>query len=136
MAVDTAGRIFPLSPNPGMSVAAALTMPGGQGGYVPTGTPADAGVITPVVSADNMPSATASQHVSNYTPYILGIVALLVVMHFASEHESMGLEPAHTRISVYNFFSVGIMSMFFIFGAKVIMAKYPVPGIAQIVGAS
>lgn len=133
MPITTQGQEFALSAGPGYSLQSALINPAADSIYViPNGAPADANVLTPPA---NTQASTAIPGAS-YQWYIVAIIAFLVILKYASEHEKADMDPKLVGIGVWNFISVGIMSLLFIVIAKVSFAKYPVPGISQIVGAA
>ena len=116
---------------------------GGMGDDVQATTVSDYGVfagdnVNP--SAGNTDAATFT-NASTVTPktstlwYVAGIVILLVILKYGSEHEKSGLEPKIVGIGVWNFATVGIMAILFILVIKTILNKYSVPGLTDIINA-
>lgn len=66
-------------------------------------------------------------------PFVLylGMIALLFLLKFLSEHDSSALDPADLHIGGYNVLAVGVTASVFIVGLKVLTAKYPIPGLSQ-----
>lgn len=133
MPITTQGQVYPLQSIQGVGIAQALTIPGNASSFISVGTPADSGVITPTVVPASSPTVLPQ---ANYVYYLLGIIVLLAVLKYASEHEKSDMDPRIAGIGMYNFVVIGIMAMLFNVSAKVIFAKYPVKGISQIVGAA
>lgn len=92
---------------------------------------------------DAMPGTSVSASVSsniaaqtgptpNYLWYLFGVVVLLVVLKWASEHERSEMQVRLVGIGMWNFVATGLMAALFIFVAKVTLNKYPVKGITPI----
>lgn len=75
---------------------------------------------------------------ANYLWYLLGIVLLLALLKYASEHEKSGMEPHLAGIGVWNFFVIGIMALLFLVAAKTVSSKWltGIPGLHDIVQAA
>jgi hypothetical protein len=135
MPVNQQGQEYPLTAYPGYSLNDALTSSSGADLFVVPGTSADSQYLaspTPVATSSTTPNIAPA----NYAYYIVAIILLLGVLKFATEHEKSDMDPKFVGIGVYNFFAVGIMSMLFLVIGKVAFAKYPVPGISQIIAAA
>lgn len=64
----------------------------------------------------------------------LGAVALLAAFKFIGEHERVpSIRPAHMQIGGYNVLAVTITAMVGIVTAKLLSARWPIPGVAQFV---
>lgn len=72
----------------------------------------------------------------NYLWFILGIVIILAILKYASEHEKAAMEPKIVGVGVYNWVVVGILAMLFMLVTKTILNKYPIKGLTDIVNAS
>lgn len=64
--------------------------------------------------------------------FYVGLVLLLVLLRFASEHSDMP-QGANMRVNVYNMLAVGLSSIITIITLKLVFAKYPVPGISPLI---
>lgn len=62
----------------------------------------------------------------------VGMVLLLALGKFLSEHDNLPFEPADLHIGPYNILAVGITAVVFITTLKVFANKYPVPGLLQL----
>ena len=93
--------------------------------------------VSAPVSAESitLPAATSTANV-NYLWYLFGVLVLLAIMKYASEHEKRGFDPQFLGIGVWNFFSVGILAMLFLVTGKAIFNKYPVPGVTGLFNAA
>lgn len=130
MPINQSGQGYGLTPSPVMSSADYMTM--SSTAVQPTGADASAGTLP---SSNQAVGATAVPQ-ANYWAIILAVIGLMVVVHIATEREGSDIEVAHVKIGVYNFLVIGIEAMLFIVMAKVILAKHPIPGLTQIVGAA
>lgn len=128
------GSYYPLQASPGMGLSSQMVSPSNLS--FNSGTDPSMAILDPITTQPNSASTSVQMPSANYTMYIIGIVVLLIVMKFASEHEKSKMDPKIVGIGVWNFMSVGILATLFLVGMKVIMAKYPIPGIAQIIGAA
>lgn len=129
---DQAGQVYAVSGEPGIGYAQNLVNPYFSSSFT-TGVEPSAGVVDPTTGT---PTTHAIPSPTSYAYYFIGFIVLLAVMKYASEHEKAKMDPKILRIGVWNFFSVGILATFFIVGFKVILAKYPVAGLSQIIGAA
>lgn len=62
----------------------------------------------------------------------LGMILLLVLFKFLSEHNDIPLEPADLHIGPYNLLAVTVTAMVGITTVKVLANKFPVPGLIQV----
>lgn len=69
----------------------------------------------------------------NYLWYFAAIVAFLIVLKYASEHEKSEFQPSLVGIGVWNFVTIGIMAMLFLATMKVIVNKYHIKGVTDLV---
>ena len=63
---------------------------------------------------------------------LLGMILLLAIFKFASEHDKLPFEPADMHIGPYNILAVGVTSVVFVTIFKVLSNRYPVPGLVQL----
>lgn len=63
----------------------------------------------------------------------LVVVGAAVALKFLAGKASGLLDVKDVKIGVYNFLAVGVMASLFIILAKVVTAKYPVPGLSEAV---
>lgn len=77
-----------------------------------------------------------SQGHANTIPSIIAIVVFLLVLKWATERASSKADPAILGVNVYNFVSVGLMSVLFITGSKAIANKYIIPGATDLINAA
>ena len=112
--------------------------------YAPAGglgtTMSPFGPVTPSTesTATSSPVASYSGPMAGISwlgePFIwyLGLILLLFLLKFLSEHESIPLNPAHLHIGGYDFLAVGVCSVIFIATFKLIMSKWPVAGLSNV----
>jgi hypothetical protein len=123
MPTTNSGMNVGVSFNPGLSSLSRLTgMPGLDVNHQLGADPSQA-ILTP----------TAPQ--INYGWYLVGVIVLLVVLKYASQHERSEMQPALAGIGVWNFIVVGIMASLFIVVFKIGLNKYPITGLTQIANA-
>lgn len=116
--------------------------------YAPAGglgiTMSPFGPVTPETPGGGT-SAPKSSPVASYNgplagvswlgePFIwyLGLILLLFILKFLSEHEKIPLNPEHLHIGGYDFMAVGVTSVLFIASFKLLMAKWPVAGLSNV----
>jgi hypothetical protein len=119
------GRNWAFSTKPGTGIQDQLPNSAGSSAY----TRVVNGSLTNV-------SLDTSQEVANEPNklwYLLAILALVIVLKFAMEHDKMGMEPSFIGIGVYNYLAIGLMSMLFIIPAKTLANIYYVPGLSEVI---
>jgi len=123
MPATRSGQVYPISAS-GMGIDTALTMSGNISGYAAGQTP-EAQVFSEYDS-DSSP---------NYLWYIAGVFVLLVILKIASEHERSGFNPGFMGVGFWNLAVVGIMATFWILIEKIILNKWHVTGLTEMVNA-
>lgn len=96
--------------------------------------------------AGNAPAETPAQAVTQngYVGYLdnktvlgqpfaiwLGMVLLLFFFKWFSEHDKTPFQPMEMAISGYNVIAVGVAATVFIVILKVIVNRYPIPGLLE-----
>lgn len=62
---------------------------------------------------------------------LVGMIILLIIFKYASEHEKVDLDPRDLHIGAYNIIAVGLASTIFIVVGKALTTRYSVPGLTQ-----
>lgn len=63
----------------------------------------------------------------------LAVVFLLVAGKFVSEHKATPGIPANLRVNLYNTLAVTFTAILGIVGLKMLTARFPVPGLSQLI---
>lgn len=67
--------------------------------------------------------------------FYLGFVLLLVLLRVISESPAIPGTPSNVRVNLYNILTISITAMLGIVALKTLFARFPVPGLTQIVAA-
>jgi len=65
--------------------------------------------------------------------WFIGLFAFLGLAKWFGEHPKTPINPEHVHVGGYNFFTVGVIAIVFIAASKLILNRYPVPGLYQVV---
>ena len=128
------GQYAPIGLGWGLQAQDLMTLP--VNSLNPVATPAlqapDAAGNIDVTATDQ--AAAPPRH--NYLLVMLGIVVLLIVLKYASEHEKSGMQPSLVGIGLWNWIVVTIMAVLGLATAKTLVMKYPVKGLTEVIGAA
>jgi hypothetical protein len=64
--------------------------------------------------------------------YWLGLILILIVLKFFSESPKTSINPAKIEVGGYNWLTIGIISVTFISIFKVLVNKFPLPGLTEL----
>lgn len=67
--------------------------------------------------------------------WFLGLFALLGIAKWFGEHPDSPINPEHIHVGGYNWFVGGVIAVTFIAFGKMIVNRYPIPGVTQIFNA-
>lgn len=120
MAITTEGRPYALGAHYGNNIQDNLTL---ARATLPNSIPMQ-GDVSPAKEGPNR-------------LWIVGaIVALIIILKYATEHEKAGMDTKLVGIGVWNFIAIGLMAMLFLVVMKTINNKYPIVGLSDVINAS
>jgi hypothetical protein len=65
--------------------------------------------------------------------FYLGLIAFLFLLKWFGEHPNTPIDPRHIHIGGYDMMAVGVSAIVFIVGAKLLLNRYPVMGLTQVI---
>lgn len=83
--------------------------------------------------AETLSPNSGSQDVPSPTAVLIGMIALLLLLKFVSEHEKTSIKPAALSIGGYNLLAVTVTSIVGIALMKLLFIRVKVPGITPLV---
>lgn len=123
MPETNAGVLYGINFNPGMSMQDQLVSTGySQAAYQPLGSNVD----------------TASQSAQAAAPvgaiwFLFGFIAIIFLAKFLSEREGSSINPSLMGFGLFNLVAVSLMAIPGIAVTKIIVNKYPVKGLTDLV---
>lgn len=83
----------------------------------------------------NALASSGTPQLSGVSPFIwIGVVVgMLIAIKVAMEHEKSGIDPEILGVGTANFIVVGLLATLFIWFEKLILNKWPVTGLTQMV---
>lgn len=95
--------------------------------------------VTGSSAAGYAQNSSGTQQTSTVAPatkvltYMAAVFVLLLIIKYASEHERSGFNPAFLGVGFYNLVTVTLMAVLGLSASKVILNKYYVPGLTELV---